>query len=226
MGKLTDNQFLFSFEGRINRAKYWYALFASMISGLVFMAAVASAIGVIFGAAVKSVHLHILDVFNNPPSFPFGASFSNADPETTALVSLIFHIAGTPIFIVSLWFLTASTIKRLHDRNRSGWWIFPFFIAPALLGSIVDRLDDESDVAVALALVAFGLNAWGFVELLFFKGRSGPNRFGADPLAPAVPDAPAATDTPATVHWDQLSELEFVPYSASPSPRPHVKRGT
>jgi uncharacterized membrane protein YhaH (DUF805 family) len=31
----TSNAFLFSFEGRINRAKYWYALCASMISCLV-----------------------------------------------------------------------------------------------------------------------------------------------------------------------------------------------
>jgi len=125
MDKLTDNQFLFSFEGRINRAKYWYALFAGLISGVVFMIALAFAISSIFGATVKFVHLHVFDVFNNPPSFPFGASFSNADPETTALISLIFHVAGTPIFVFSMWFLTATTIKRLHDRNRNGWWIFP-----------------------------------------------------------------------------------------------------
>src|ERR1700719_3669854 len=218
MDKLTDNQFLFSFEGRINRAKYWYALFASMTFCLVFMAAGASAIGVIFGAAVKSVHVHIFDVFGNPPSFPFSASFGNADTATAALITLIFHVAGTPIFVIGIWFLAATTIKRLHDRNKSGWWIVAFMIAPALLGSIVDRLDDESYTAAALALAAFGLNAWGFIELLFLKGRSGPNRFGPDPLAPVIPDAPA----PAPAHWDQHSELEFVPHSASPSPGPHV----
>jgi uncharacterized membrane protein YhaH (DUF805 family) len=220
MDKLTDNQFLFGFEGRINRAKYWYSLFASMTFCLVFMAAAASAIGVIFGAAVKSVHVHIFDVFGNPPSFPFSASFGNADTATAALITLIFHVAGTPIFVIGIWFLAATTIKRLHDRNKSGWWIVAFLIAPALLGSIVERLDDESYAATALALAAFGLNAWGFIELLFFRGTSGPNRFGPDPLAPVIPDAPAPA------HWDQHSELEFVPHSASPSPGPHVKRGT
>jgi len=90
----------------------------------------------------------------------------------------------------------------------------------------VDRLDDESYLAIALVLVAFSFNAWGFVELLFLKGRSGPNRFGPDPLAPAVPAAPTATDAPAATRWDQQRELEFVPHTASPSPGPHVKRGT
>jgi uncharacterized membrane protein YhaH (DUF805 family) len=217
MNKLTDNQFLFGFEGRINRAKYWYALFASMTFCLVFMAAAASAIGVIFGAAVKSVHVHIFDVFGDPPSFPFSASFGNADTATAALITLIFHVAGTPIFVIGIWFLAATTIKRLHDRNKSGWWIVAFLIAPALL---VERLDDESYAATALALAAFGLNACGFVELLFFRGTRGPNRFGPDPLAPVIPDAPAPA------HWDQRSELEFVPHSAGPSPGPHVKRGT
>src|ERR1700722_17601984 len=151
MDKLTDNQFLFGFEGRINRAKYWYALFASMTFCLVFMAAAASAIGAIFGAAGKSVHVHIFDVFDNPPSFPYSASFGNAAPETSALIALIFHVAGTPIFVIGIWFLAATTIKRLHDRNKSGWWIVAFLIAPALLGGIADQLDEESYAATALA---------------------------------------------------------------------------
>jgi uncharacterized membrane protein YhaH (DUF805 family) len=224
MGKLTDNQFLFGFEGRINRAKYWYALFASMMFCLVFMAVAAAGIGVIFGATVKSVHVEILGVFANPPSFPFSATFSNAAPETSALVTLIFHIAATPIFVIGIWFLAATTIKRLHDRDKSGWWIIVFFIAPAVLGNIVERIDDGSYVTTALALslayAAFSLKAWGIVELMFFRGTSGPNRFGPDPLAPAIPAPPAAA------HWDQQSELKFVPPSAGPPPGPHVMRGT
>jgi uncharacterized membrane protein YhaH (DUF805 family) len=218
MGKLTDNQFLFGFEGRINRAKYWYALFASMIFCLIFMAAAAAAIGFMFGAAVKSVHIHILEVFGNPPSLPFSATFGNADAETSALITLIFHITGTPIFVIGIWFLAATTIKRLHDRNKSGWWILAFLIAPALLGNIVDRIDDESYLATALALslaiASFSLNAWGIVELMFLKGTRGPNRFGPDPLAPAAPIPPAVA------RWDQQSELEFVPNRAGPSPGP------
>jgi uncharacterized membrane protein YhaH (DUF805 family) len=218
MGKLTDNQFLFGFEGRINRAKYWYALFASVAFCIVFMAIAATVIGVIFSTTVKSVNVNFLGAFGNPLSLPFSARFGNADPETSALVTRIFYIAATPIAVIGIWFLVATTIKRLHDRNRSGWWSVVFLIAPALLSNIVDRIDDESYAATALALslayAAFGLKVWGIVELMFFKGTSGPNRFGPDPLAPALPAPPAAA------HWDQQGELEFVPHSANPSPRP------
>jgi len=221
MDKLTDNRFLFSFEGRINRFKYWYALFASGVFCLVVMLLLAFAIGGILGADVKSIHIRsqILDVFQNPPSFPFSASFGGAGATPhAALIDLIFHAAGTPVCIFGIWFLAATTIKRLHDRDKSGWWIVAFFVAPAVLNAIADRLDD-SNAAVALLLVGVSLNLWGSFELLFRKGASGPNRFGPDPLAQPTPDPPAAA------RWDQTNELEFVPHSASPSPGPHVKRG-
>jgi uncharacterized membrane protein YhaH (DUF805 family) len=221
MGKLTDNRFLFGFEGRINRAKYWYALFASMIFCLVFMALAAFVISLIFGATVKSVHVNLVESFGIPSSLPFSASFGGADPETSALVTLLFHIAATPIAAIGIWFLAATTIKRLHDRDKSGWWIIVFFIVPGLLGRIVDKIDGESYLATgfvfSLAFAALSLHAWGIVELLFLKGIRGPNRFGPDPLAPASP-APSAA-----ARWDQHSELEFVPHSAGSSP-PAVRR--
>ncbi len=220
MDKLTDNRFLFCFEGRINRFKYWYALFASGVFCLVVMLLLAFVIGAILGADVKSIHIrtHILDVFHNPPSYPFSASFGDAGATPhAALIALIFHAAATPTFIFGIWFLAATTIKRLHDRTKSGWWIVPFFIAPALLNEIADRLED-SNAEVAVLLAAVSLNLWGFFELLFRKGTSGPNRFGPDPLAQPTPDPPAAA------RWDQTSELEFVPHNASPLPGPHVKR--
>ena len=92
-------------------------------------------------------------------------------------------------------------------------------IVPALLSHIVDRIGDDSYVASAftlsLAVAAFSLKVWGIFELLFFRGTSGPNRFGPDSLAPIEPQP----------RWDQESELKFVPPSAGPPPGPHVMRG-
>ena len=58
--------------------------------------------------------------------------------------------------ILMTWPWTMVLIKRAHDRNRSGWF---------LLVSLVPIL-----------------NLWPAIELYFFKGTEGSNRFGDDPL--------------------------------------------
>jgi uncharacterized membrane protein YhaH (DUF805 family) len=212
----TSNEFLFSFEGRINRARYWYALYASMINGLFFLAIWAFVLGAIFGVSVTSVHLDIYDVFNNPPSLPFRVDFSSGGH--TWLVSVLFYAGGTPIFIAAIRILAATTLKRLHDRNKSGWWIVPFFLAPNLLHKAGDWLGD-SYLAGFVMLFMLALSLWGFVEMLCLRGTRGPNRFGPDPLGTVIRSPRAVPN------WDQLRELEFVPHSAGPSPGEHVKRG-
>jgi uncharacterized membrane protein YhaH (DUF805 family) len=215
MGSMVSNEFLFSFKGRINRAKYWYAVFASSIACLVFLSILSSAIGRIFGVAVTSISVDFDDVLRHLPSLPFDASFGDAGPTSTAALS--FYVFGTPIVIVGIWFLAATTVKRLHDRNKSGWWIVPFYIAPPLLGRLWDWLDNRYLLHLVEAL-RYGLDVWCIVELFFLSGAKAPNRFGPDPLAPE----PVATGTAS--RWDQSSELEFVPHSAGPSPGPHVMR--
>jgi uncharacterized membrane protein YhaH (DUF805 family) len=186
--KSTKNRFLFSSEGRISCLKYGFALVASLIFCIVCLTGVAFAIGRIVGAAVKSVDVKFLDLFGFPPAFPFNVSFDIAGPASTAT---LLHAAETPIAIFSLWFLAAATIKRLHDRNKSGWWIVAFLIVPPLFRSLADRFDAWSVVAIALSLAAMILTAWGFIELLFINGTSGPNRFGPDPLAPSEASVPS-----------------------------------
>jgi uncharacterized membrane protein YhaH (DUF805 family) len=200
----TSNAFLFSFAGRINRAKYWYALFASSVACLVFLSIVAYAIGGITGAGVESVDLDFLSWLGDFPSFPFSVSFRGTAPLPAVV---LFYAMGAPVFVIGMWFLTASTIKRLHDRNKSGWWIVPFFIVPGLLDRLSDWIDAPT-AAVFVSAIAFGLTVWCFVELLFLRGTRGPNRFGPDPLAPR--------DT--RPGWEQQSELESVPYRADPTP--------
>lgn len=116
-----------------------------------------------------------------------------------------------------LWWYFAAWIKRLHDRNKTGWWLVPYFIVPGIYSQFEDRLPDSNAMALlglAVSIVAF----WGLVEMLCLKGTTGPNRFGPDPLAPVTPED-------ARPHWEQQSELEFVPHNAGPSPGQHVKRG-
>jgi uncharacterized membrane protein YhaH (DUF805 family) len=102
MVKLTDNAFLFGFEGRINRAKYWYAGFASLAVALVFLSILAFAAASIFGADVKSVGMKVSNIFGNPPSLPFSATFGDADPQSARLMHLFFYVLGTPVFVFSM----------------------------------------------------------------------------------------------------------------------------
>jgi uncharacterized membrane protein YhaH (DUF805 family) len=200
--------FLFRFEGRINRAKYWLAALI-ILCWMMFVLMLLAAFGKIFGIADRG---YAFDVFG------IAASFNFADHDPASKAALFPQVIIVPMTVVFAWAYAATSIKRLHDRNKSGWWIVPFVAAPGLFGRFEDWLGDSSAAAV-LGLVVFVLYVWGFIEMAFLKGTPGPNRFGPDPLAPANTGVRAAPG------WDQHSELEFVPYSAGPSPGPHAKRG-
>jgi uncharacterized membrane protein YhaH (DUF805 family) len=126
------------------------------------------------------------------------------DPASKA--SLFPQIVTIPMTFVFGWSYAAASIKRLHDRNKSGWWIVPFIVATGLYGQFGDRLGG-SYAAVVIGLAVFIAFMWGFVEMCCLTGTRGPNRFGPDPLAPR--------DT--GPRWDQQSELEFEPHRAGPS---------
>jgi uncharacterized membrane protein YhaH (DUF805 family) len=147
---------LFSFEGRINRGKYWLA-------GLIFM----------IGAML----------YLTTSIYALAGRLGDSNPASaTALFPILLYAITYPLFAVGIWTYAATTIKRLHDRNRSGWWIVPFFVVPILFGKIGDRLGD-SNAAFFIGLVAFVLSVWSFVETFCLKGTRGPNWFGSDPLA-------------------------------------------
>jgi uncharacterized membrane protein YhaH (DUF805 family) len=213
----TSNKFLSGFEGRINRAKYANEIFSVLIGFPLCLALLALVLSVVFGTSVKSVHFSITDIFNDPPSFPFSVSFG--DTGAAWLASLLFHVFAAPIVVEGIRMLAVGTIKRLHDRNKSGWLIVPFFIAPVLLNKMAGWLGDTWP-GDFLMLVAIALGLWCFVEMLCLQGTMGPNRFGPDPLAlrPVNRSPRPAPD------WDRIRALKFVPHGAGPSAGPHVNR--
>ena len=66
-------------------------------------------------------------------------------------------VVGVLFFLLAGWPLVAVSVKRLHDRNKSGWWLL-----------------------VAVVPVAGWL--WYVVDVAMLEGTRGPNRFGADHL--------------------------------------------
>jgi uncharacterized membrane protein YhaH (DUF805 family) len=91
----------------------------------------------------------------------------------------------------------AVIIKRLHDRNKSGWYVLLFMIAPmVLLGAslLIGTMSTGSDiVATAFWLIAVVISIWSFVELGCLRGTIGRNKYGSDPLAPEVLTPPVRT---------------------------------
>jgi uncharacterized membrane protein YhaH (DUF805 family) len=79
-------------------------------------------------------------------------------------------------------------IRRLHDRGRSGWWILPFSVGPYLLVATGRLLAETLGapgflIALPLTLGGVALAIWGWLELGFFRGARGANRFGPPPAS-------------------------------------------
>ena len=170
------------------------------------------------GMVIAAIHI----LLGGGTSFHFGATdfFKLVDPDAYRSLTLadlprpLIKLFGTSLL---MWVYFAISIKRLHDRDKSGWWMVPFFAAPGLYNQFADRLPD-SHADLPLAIAALGLGLWGFIEMYCLKGSRKTNRFGADPL---TPPPPRDTRPP----WDQQSEIEMTPHKAGPPPVWRVKPG-
>ncbi|MCH8990959.1 MAG: DUF805 domain-containing protein [Acidobacteria bacterium] len=69
-------------------------------------------------------------------------------------------------YLAMIWPSLAISIKRWHDRDKSGWWVL-----------------------IGLVPVIGGI--WALVETGFLAGTSAPNQYGPDPLGRGVADQPA-----------------------------------
>ena len=163
--------YLFGFHGRINRAKYWLATLV-WIGWMVFT--------IWMLVLVIEVLSRTGLLPEQPKYFHFGVEeiFSLFDPATyrTAsrgeLVAIIGYLIALPIL---LWIYLATSIKRLHDRDKSGWWMLPFFVVPGLLSEFSGRVaayDPYGLIAWTFSL----LYLWGGVEMYVLNGTRWPNR--------------------------------------------------
>ena len=207
------NWYLFSFHGRINRAKYWLAMLVCVgwmvftIWMLVLVIELLSRAGLLA---------------STPKYFHFGVEeiFTLLDPATyrTAsrgeLVAIIGYLIALPIL---LWIYFATSIKRLHDRDRSGWWMVPFFVVPGLLSQFSDRVA-AYDPYLLVTWIFTLLYLWGGIEMFVLKGTRWPNRFGPNPLGKQQSRTRSAHASARGTGWTRDSEIEFVPHKGSPPP--------
>ena len=91
--------------------------------------------------------------------------------ETTGPISAMFSL-GTLIPYI------AVAVRRLHDTNRSGWWLLLPLIPYALVVGGVVTMNMALAVIGGIAAFAAGVTVLVFLCL---GGTDGPNRFGEDP---------------------------------------------
>ncbi len=63
-------------------------------------------------------------------------------------------VLAIPVYVMGIWVGLAMTVKRWHDRDKSGWWMLIGFIPL--------------------------INIWALIETGFLRGTEGGNRFGGD----------------------------------------------
>ncbi|HTT96898.1 MAG TPA: DUF805 domain-containing protein [Rhizomicrobium sp.] len=164
--------FLFGFDGRINRAKAWLWILISIIVYAVFGFGI---LKMVFGVSLITI---MMEIGTRP-----------ADILTTPQIPL----AAFCVFYVLMIFIgCAVATKRLHDRNKGAIWLIPFILLPLVLnlgGAILMPPDMSSGVPapnpvkIVLSLISFALSLWAFVELYCLRGTEGENPYGPDPLA-------------------------------------------
>jgi len=85
------------------------------------------------------------------------------------------------LMIPALISCLAVGVKRLHDRDKSGWWLLFFYGAPAVLDQFATETFEWSPSFI-MQLLSLAISLWMIIELGFMPGSFGVNRFGPDPL--------------------------------------------
>jgi uncharacterized membrane protein YhaH (DUF805 family) len=95
-------------------------------------------------------------------------------------------VLGAIVFIPSVIASIVVGIKRLHDRNKSGWWIVGFYVVPNLISlRAIEATEGITVLSLIVLLASYAISIWALVELGCLRGTAGPNRYGEDPLANA-----------------------------------------
>jgi len=145
----------------------------------------------------------------------------------------VLSIVAVAVFVAFIVSSISVTVKRLHDRNRSGAWWWLMIFAPAVLGEIGSvaavRSPEAMPVALLFTLASLIISIWAFIELFCLRGTIGANRYGPDPLDPvaaygAVASYPGGFDFahpappgPAPAYYPPAPAS--VPQVATPEPR-------
>lgn len=134
----------FDFKGRSRRMEYWSFFLLNMVVFAILLGLVLAS-----GASLNALTQPGAD-----PAAGLGMLFGGV-----GIVMVIYWLA---VLIPSI----AVVIRRLHDRDMSGWWFVGYIVA-----SMIPIVNFIAGIAMLV--------------LMLLPGTPGPNRFGPDPKDPA-----------------------------------------
>ena len=123
---------LFGFSGRVGRLQWWLAQLVMLVVMVLGVVAIAVAVGT------------------------DRLSSDRSDAIGDAGLNIVMIVCAICVLVV--WINLASTVKRFHDRDKSGWWVL-------------------------ILLVPYVGAIWQIVECGFFAGSAGSNDYGPTPGA-------------------------------------------
>ena len=91
---------LFSFQGRINRAKFWLIHLAIFVVEAIVLSLLGGTAAIMSGDYEKVIVV-----------------FGGASGAVWSIVA-----------VLAFWISLALGVKRWHDRNKTGWWMLIIFV--------------------------------------------------------------------------------------------------
>jgi len=160
------------FSGRDSLAQFW--LYTAFVLAMLFV------------AAVSTVLPPITYAMDRAAAATLGGEESRMAFDVRGILYPV--LALTVLAVVAL---AAAVVRRLHDRDRSGWWgtlPLPFLAVGFTLTPVVfDGLAETGQANVVAFFMLFFNNAAYLLSLLWLlvllvcSGTRGANRFGPEP---------------------------------------------
>ncbi len=119
-------------------------------------------------------------------------------PIAAMAISVMVHALQLPgrqliaIILVSCGLVAwlSATVRRLHDRDKSAWYLLFFFGVPTVLQNFKARGGKEEFAIYFFAggigsvydFICLAVMVWMIAELGFLRGTPEQNRYGAGPV--------------------------------------------
>jgi uncharacterized membrane protein YhaH (DUF805 family) len=102
-----------------------------------------------------------------------------ADSTTVATTFFVIWIVFS---LLTLWPSIAVQVKRIHDRNKTGWLVLAYWIPSGLQTILFAAGASDNWAGTILNLITAGVGIWFFIEFGCMRGTIGANQYGPDPV--------------------------------------------